>query len=1100
VALLSDVASALLGHARRAGAITPGPGDLLNGLRPGRRACIRAGRAIIAAHPAPGLDDRLAKALEDVPGVRWARLNAPLQRVIVGLAADAPPLAALTAVVDRTEREYQAEQGEAGPDGRTARRLAADSAGESPVDRATVDRAVLAMAFTGTGLAMSAASRALRLVRMPAELAAVSTLIDSQPRLRGTLEAMIGRPATDLGLAATSGLGQGLAGGGAGLTVDLAHRVARLGEVLAAHDAWCAREPELLACPERAAAPVVATERPAPMPPGPVETYADQSGLSGLVTFGLAAAATGATRRALDLALAALPKAPRLGREGFACGLGRLLARRGAVVLDGAALRRLDRVNTVVLDAEVLVTGQLVLGDVIGLGDVRPEQVATHLHALFRAADATAIRCGNGWALGPVDRLPLRGRRGVRARQRLLRDGAAGVLGLARGQRLMAVAALTEEQLEATDTLAAACHHANVRLVVAGPRQWTSLADATVPGGERLPDSVRDLQAAGAVVLLVSRCRDALGRADVGIGIEDADGVPPWGADIMAGADLETAAVVIGSCGTAAQVSRQAVAFAQAGSVLGGIGSLTRRDAARSAMLGVNAAAALAFAQGRWAARQQGRMPLVPPVSRVPWHVMPADAVLARLNASDTGLSSAEAARRRRSSGLDADKPSLARAIAGELDNPLTPILAGGAALSAVVGSAVDAGLVAAVSALSAVVGGVQRLRAESAVAELMSGSAATARVVRDGREMTVLAEQLVLGDVIEVRSGEVVPADCRVLEAAGLQADESSVTGEAFPVTKQATSVLGASIAERASMLYEGTSIAAGRGRAVVVATGESTEAGRSMAATRGAAPPTGVETRLAAITGTTVPVALSSAGAVVAAGLLRGRPLRDSLGAAVSLAVGSVPEGLPFLVSAAQLASARRLSGHGALVRNPGTIEALGRVDTLCFDKTGTLTQGRITLAAVADAAAITPLDELGEEQWRTLAAGLRATPVSRHGRPLAQLTDQAVTEGAKITGVTRRHKLPAWRRLATLPFEPSRGFHASLGGAGDKILLSVKGAPENGAPPVRKGLLGQQGTAARPRSARSAETPGGAARRTGLPRPCRRPACRLPAPAAR
>src|SRR5205807_3528548 len=105
---------------------------------------------------------------------------------------------------------------------------------------------------------------------------------------------------------------------------------------------------------------------------------------------------------------------------------------------------------------------------------------------------------------------------------------------------------------------------------------------------------------------------------------------------------------------------------------------------------------------------------------------------------------------------------------------------------------------------------------------------------------------------------------------------------------------------------------------------------------------------TRLAALTGTTLPVALVSAGAVVAAGLVRGRPLRDSLGAGVSLAVASVPEGLPFLVGAAQLASARRLSDHEALVRNPRTIEALGRVDTLCFDKTGTLTQGRITLAA--------------------------------------------------------------------------------------------------------------------------------------------------------
>jgi calcium-translocating P-type ATPase len=923
-----------------------------------------------------------------------------------------------------------------------------------------VDRAVLALAIGGAGLVMSAAGAALRLARLPAELASAATVIDSQPRLRGSLEAAVGRPAADTGLAAMSALGQGLAGGRFGLAVDVAHRLGRLGEVLAARGAWCAREAELLAGPDQAAAPSVMSRRPVPLPPGPVEAYADQAGLFGIGAFGLTAAATGAPRRAVDLSLATVPKAARLGREGFAGGLGRVLARRGAVVLDGAALRRLDRVDTVLLDADVLVTGQFVLGEVVPLGGARAERVVGRIHELFRPEEITAVSDGDGWWLGPVDLLPARGRRGAREQQRLLRDGATCVLGLAEGERLIAVAAVTAERAGAADTLAAACRHAGTRLIVAGgPRaMWAQLADDVVPGGDRLPDSVRDLQAGGAVVLLLSRCREALGCADVGIGVDGSSGsggaggagvLPPWGAHVLAGQDLETAALVIESCGTAARVSRQAVALSQAGAVLGGVGALARRDAgpgaARSAMLGVNAAAAAAFAQGNWAAMQVGRTPLVPPVSRVPWHAMPADAVLAKLAASPRGLTGAEAARRSQGrSRREGDQTGLGRAVAEELDNPLTPILAGGAALSAAVGSAVDAGLVAGVSALSALVGGIQRLHTDRAVAELMADSAVAARAWRDGKEVTLAAEQLVPGDVIEVRSGEVVPADCRVLEAAGLQADESAVTGEAFPVTKRAAPTLASTVAERASMLYEGTSVAAGRGRAVVVATGESTEAGRSLAATRGAAPPTGVETRLAAITGTTLPIALGSAAGVVGAGLLRGRPLRDSLGAGVSLAVASVPEGLPFLVSAAQLASARRLSGHGALVRNPRTIEALGRVDTLCFDKTGTLTQGRITLAAVADAAAtVTPLEELGEEQRGTLAAGLRATPSRRGG--LAHLTDRAVAEGAEAARVTTGHQLAGWRRLAVLPFEPSRGFHACLGGAGETALLSVKGAPE-------------------------------------------------------
>jgi len=264
--------------------------------------------------------------------------------------------------------------------------------------------------------------------------------------------------------------------------------------------------------------------------------------------------------------------------------------------------------------------------------------------------------------------------------------------------------------------------------------------------------------------------------------------------------------------------------------------------------------------------------------------------------------------------------------------------------------------------------------------------------------------------------------------------------------------------------MLYEGTDVAAGHATAVVVATGAGTEIGRSIAATHGAAPTTGVETRLDAIINKTLPIALGSAVAVMGAGMLHGQPLRTSLGAGVSLAVASVPEGLPFLVNAAQLASAKRLSRHGALVRNPRTIEALGRVDTLCFDKTGTLTEGRITLAMIDDLAGdITDNGfhssaRLRPEPREILAAGLRATPTPRDGRPPAQLTDQAVAEGAASSAVTREYGLSSWHPVAVLPFEPSRGFHATLAnvtcvpaeaGASGQVeatgMLSVKGSPE-------------------------------------------------------
>jgi calcium-translocating P-type ATPase len=938
----------------------------------GRRASLRSGRAMIEVRRGQRPDgsrygEQLVRRLQELPGVAWACVNAPLGRVIVALEPSAAlTLAELVAVVDQVERDHLAETGADNDRGTAA----------APTDRGRVDQAIWALAVNVAGLVLSGVGATVRLTPLPAELAALISAVDAQPRLRGLLEVVLGRAATDLGLAVLSAAGQGLAGGWFGLGVDAVQRISMLGEARAAHDAWRAREDELLAGPQWAAAEPVVVERPCLLPPGPVETYAEPAALLGLVATGVALSATASPRRAAALALAAVPKAARMGREAFATGLIRLVARRGAVVLDSVALRRLDRVDTIVVDAEVIPSGSL-------------------------------------------------------------------------------------------EALAAAACRGGVRLVVAGAGHEVGtvpdagLADITLPGGPRLLGTVRSLQGTGAVVLLVSRNRGALGNADVGIGVSDADGCPPWGAHVLVGNDLGLAALLIEACGAARQVSHWGVFLSQVGSVLGGLGALSSpgwgSGPTQAAMLAVNGAAAAAFAQGSWAAGHLDRqLPAEPaiglsPISHIPWHAMPADAVLDQVKTTPGGLTEIEAARRRRQTRhpLEPARPSLVRAVLEELDNPLTPILASGAVLSASLGSVVDAGLVAGVSALSALIGGAQRLHTDRAVAQLLARSAVTARVLRDGHSVSRAAEQLVTGDVVELRSGDVVPADCRVLAAVGLQLDESTLTGESLPVTKHSAPAMSAApLAERASMLYECTTVAAGRGTAVVVATGAATEVGRSMAATREAAPPTGVETRLAAITSTTLPIALGAAGAIVAAGLLRRRPLRESLGAGVSLAVASVPEGLPFLVSAAQLASARRLSNQGALVRNPRTIEALGRVDTLCFDKTGTLTEGRITLAAVADPTREpTPVEQLTGLQRQTLAAALRATPRRHRGEPLAHLTDRAIADGAQAAGVTRDDDLPGWRRLTALPFEPSRGYHATLGvhPSANAMLLSAKGAPE-------------------------------------------------------
>ncbi|TDD41280.1 cation-translocating P-type ATPase, partial [Saccharopolyspora elongata] len=447
--------------------------------------------------------------------------------------------------------------------------------------------------------------------------------------------------------------------------------------------------------------------------------------------------------------------------------------------------------------------------------------------------------------------------------------------------------------------------------------------------------------------------------------------------------------------------------------------------------------------------------PITPPIVTTPWHLMPVSWVLQELGTSSHGLSARDVGARARTSSR-APEPlatSLPSAVIEELANPLTPVLAAGAALAAAVGSRTDAALVAAIMGTSALFGGVQRVQTERALAELTARSAVSVRVRRSGATRLVTAEDLVPGDIVVVHPEDVVPADCRLLEADGLEVDESALTGESLPVIKNVVPVVAAHITGRRSMLYEGTTISAGQAVAVVVTTGAATEAGRSAATARQAAPVTGVEARLKSLTKASLPLALTSAAAVTGAGLLHGKRPADIAASAVNLAVASVPEGLPFLINAAQLAAARRLGNRGALVRNPRTIEALGRADVLCFDKTGTLTEGTLQLAAVSDGGGLLPSDRLDTAHKAILAAALRATPTVRRAEPMAHQTDQAVMAGARRAKVSARRGAAGWRRTSALPFEHSRAYHATSGSAARGDLLSVKGAPESVLPRCRQ-----------------------------------------------
>jgi cation-transporting ATPase I len=381
----------------------------------------------------------------------------------------------------------------------------------------------------------------------------------------------------------------------------------------------------------------------------------------------------------------------------------------------------------------------------------------------------------------------------------------------------------------------------------------------------------------------------------------------------------------------------------------------------------------------------------------------------------------------------------LGRAVRGELDDPLTPVLVVGSAASAILGSVVDALLVVGALDLNALVGGFQRLRAERALSGLLAQQKQKARVADEGETTRVVdAAKLSPGDVIDLKTDDVVPADARLLWEDGLEVDESALTGESLPVDKSTDPAPRAPVAERHCMVFEGTTVVAGRAQAVVVDTGDRTEAARAVSLAARVPAAAGVQARLQELTRKAMPLTMAGGAAVTGLSLLRGTPIRQAVSGGVAVAVAAVPEGLPLVATVAQLAAARRLSSRGLLVRTPRTLEALGRMDTICFDKTGTLTENRLRLVRVADAdGTVHTLDQQAAAD--TLRAAARACPRLNGDsvRPV-HATDEAVLDAAGPD--------PDWQQTEGLPFEAARGYAAAVGRAGDgSPVLVVKGAPE-------------------------------------------------------
>ena len=1022
----------------------------------------------------------LRSALERLEGVDWADVDAVVGRAVVVFDPGAIEADDLIETIEAVEDLHDAGD-ERFPHDRP----------DHPADKEPIQRNVFAIVADVVGIGFATTVQVARVVPIPAEIPGVISLIDSQPRFRRFLENRLGRPTTDLVLVSANAFTQALGQGPIGLMVDVTHRMGSLGEMQARRAAWYRRESELVT--DRASVAREARDfpvRPVPLPNGPIERYANQAAVGSLGAVALALGVTRNPRRSADLLLTGIPKAATMGRESFAALLGRQLAAHGVITMDPAALRRLDRVDTIVLEARVLTSSSWLIDAVVPFADdADPVQCTLRTRRLFDPRDPGTTRVEGAWTLGPVGDRPLP--RGAVTRQRRLRAGGHRVLGLWRGDDLQAFVSTVEEPAALARDIVAAADEADLDVFLAGG----SDAFATTLGIAKdrlsatgLVDEIRELQRSGRMVLLVAgHDPGPLRAADLGLGVEVPGDPAPFAAHVVVGPGLANVWRIVRAVADARSVSARSARWALAGASTGGVWAFVGPggSAARRTLLPVNASALASIGFGGLAGMHAGSRVAPRPGPRHRWHEIDPEAALDLLGATRAGLDADEQARRRaRSSAREVREPvGLARAAFEELANPLTPLLALGAALSAAVGSATDAALVGGVVGVNALVGAGQRMRTERSLVQLEAASDAPVRVRVGGTVEPLPADRLVPGDVIELEVGETVPADCRILDAASCEVDESAITGESLPVAKGTAPTPGAPIAERASMLFEGSVMVTGTAVALVVAVGVDTEAGRSLSAAADP-PPSGVERRLGALTRVTLPVTVAAGAAVTGLGFLYRRPARDAIGAGVALTVAAVPEGLPVLATLAQVAASRRLAQRNALVRNPRALEALGRVDQICFDKTGTLTHGSISLAAVSDGEHAVSASALDDRGLRILAAALRASPAPNGSGCLPHATDQAIVEGAALAGVGDAYGVAAWERVQELPFEASRGFHATLGRADDHTtVVTVKGAPEIVLPRATTWRRGDRVVALDASSRRALEDHVEALGRTGL-----------------
>ena len=433
------------------------------------------------------------------------------------------------------------------------------------------------------------------------------------------------------------------------------------------------------------------------------------------------------------------------------------------------------------------------------------------------------------------------------------------------------------------------------------------------------------------------------------------------------------------------------------------------------------------------------------------------EAALSELSTTAEGLSAEEAARRLETNGknrlADAPGKSLLRRFLEQLADPMIVILLAAALISGVLAvveneSFADVIIILAVVIVNAVLGVYQENKAEKAIEALQEMSAATSKVLRDGKITIVRSEELVVGDVILLEAGDAVPADGRLLQSASLKIEEAALTGESVPVSKfidiiqLSDGAKDVPLGDRKNMVYMGSTVVYGRGTAVITATGMDTEMGKIAGALAQAKDSqTPLQIKLSQLSKVLTWLVLGICAVVFAVQLLRAGGLNfelvlDSFMVAVSLAVAAIPEGLAAVVTVVLSIGVTNMSKRNAIIRRLTAVETLGCAQIICSDKTGTLTQNKMTV-----------VDYFGEDEKRIAAAMALCcdAEIDPEGNVTGEPTEAALVVWANKLGLDKPSLKAKYLRCGEAPFDSGRKLMSTVHLNGSGCIQYTKGAPD-------------------------------------------------------